>query len=234
MGTANCFYAVRKGVRPGIYESWDECKPNVHKFSFVHQPLPQYALAAHAHVLHHPARGGILREIISPEHRESFLFKAVPDNQPKSLGAYSSPPIWASDPIAHFTLVFRYFQIGKRRRKITCTTYRLTGVLQDDRPHAFPAEDRTDDFPALIQTPVRRPARTGPDFRVGRIFEERRCVFLQPGTQYYPIRLHLLSIGKNPSIICLYCSLVKGCGMFLFTSSTNWEQCSAISSIVKS
>ena len=42
------------------------------------------------------------------------------------------------------------------------------------------------------------------------------------------------SIGKNPSIICLYCSLVKGCGMFLFTSSTNWEQCSAISSIVKS
>ena len=32
MGTANCFYAVRKGVRPGIYESWDECKPNVHKF----------------------------------------------------------------------------------------------------------------------------------------------------------------------------------------------------------
>ena len=43
--------------------------------------------------------------------------------------------------------------------------------------------------------------------------------------------LHLLSIGKNPYIICLYCSFVMGSGMFLFTSSTNWAQCSIISSI---
>ena len=43
---------------------------------------------------------------------------------------------------------------------------------------------------------------------------------------------HLLSIGKNPDIICLYSSRVMGLGIFLLTSSTNWAQCSIIWSIV--
>jgi ribonuclease HI len=31
--TNNTFYAVRKGFNPGVYDSWEECKKQVHKYS---------------------------------------------------------------------------------------------------------------------------------------------------------------------------------------------------------
>ena len=64
------------------------------------------------------------------------------------------------------------------------------------------------------------------------------CVALlaiQSAVAYHLLHLfHRFSIGKNPRIICLYSSLVIGLGICLLTSSTNWAQCSIISSIVMS
>lgn len=30
---AQKFYAVKNGIQPGVYTTWDECKKNVHGFS---------------------------------------------------------------------------------------------------------------------------------------------------------------------------------------------------------
>ena len=61
----------------------------------------------------------------------------------------------------------------------------------------------------------------------------KKCVST-PNSHVKLLFLQRLSMGKNPRIICLYSSLVKGFGICLFTSSTNCAQCSIISSIVQS
>ena len=61
----------------------------------------------------------------------------------------------------------------------------------------------------------------------------KKCVST-PDSHCKLLFLQRLSMGKNPCIICLYSSLVKGFGICLFTSSTNCAQCSIISSIVQS
>ena len=61
----------------------------------------------------------------------------------------------------------------------------------------------------------------------------KKCVST-PDSHFKLLFLQRLSMGKNPRIICLYSSLVKGFGICLFTSSTNCAQCSIISSIVQS
>ena len=65
----------------------------------------------------------------------------------------------------------------------------------------------------------------------GRVL--KKCVST-PDSHCKLLFLQRLSMGKNPRIICLYSSLVKGFGICLFTSSTNCAQCSIISSIVQS
>ena len=37
---AKKYYAVRVGKVPGIYQTWDECKKNVHGLSLIHISEP--------------------------------------------------------------------------------------------------------------------------------------------------------------------------------------------------
>ena len=112
------------------------------------------------------------------------------DDQLESFGADTLVPIRASNPIAYLALVFTDLKIRRGCREISDASDYLAGLLQLDGPGAVVREKLPYHVQALIHALMRRPACTGPDLGVGRIFEKRRGVTLQPRAKKYPVSFH--------------------------------------------